>query len=208
MQIGNKNLVTLTPEDRKRIEEGIQQKYSRVARSSKGNFQYPTGDAGLKGLNYDTEILKKLPKDIFVSYCGVGNPFILGPIREGEAVLDIGCGAGVDTLIAAIMVGSKGRAAGIDSTPQMLAAARENLEKTLLDNVTFQEASAENLPFSGVTFDVVISNGVFNLIPDKLKALKEIFRVLKPLGCFMTADQVLTVEPPEDTRSIVESWAK
>jgi SAM-dependent methyltransferase len=199
---------SLTLEDRKRIEEGIHQKYSRVARTSKGNFQYPTGEAGLKGLNYDTEILKKLPEDIFVSYCGVGNPFLLGPISEGEAVLDIGCGAGVDTLIAAFMVGSKGRAAGIDSTPEMLAVARENLRKTSLNNVTFQEASAENLPLPDVSFDVVISNGVLNLIPDKLKALKEVFRVLKPLGPFMIADQVLTVEPPEDTRSMVENWAK
>ncbi len=199
---------SLTPEDRKRIEEGIQQKYTRVARASGGNFRYPTGEAGLKGLNYNTEILKRLPKDISASYCGVGNPFLLGPIKEGEAVLDIGCGAGVDTLIAAVMVGSNGRAAGIDSTPQMLAAARENLRKTSLNNVTFQEASAEDLPFPDVSFDVVISNGVFNLIPEKLKALKEIFRVLKPLGRLMMADQVLTVEPPEDTRSMVENWAK
>ena len=199
---------SLTLEDRKRIEESIQQKYSRVAQNSEGNFRYLTGEAGLKGLNYDTEILKKLPKDIFVSYCGVGNPFLLGPISEGEAVLDIGCGAGVDTLIAAIMVGSKGRAAGIDSTPQMLAAARKNLSKTSLNNVTFQEASAENVPFLDASFDVVISNGAFNLVPDKLKTLKEVFRVLKPLGRFMIADQVLTVEPPEDTRSMVESWAK
>jgi SAM-dependent methyltransferase len=199
---------SLTPEDRKRIEKGIRQKYARVARTSEGNFQYPTGEAGLKGQNYNTEILKKLPKDVFVSYCGVGNPLLLGPINEGEAALDVGCGAGVDTLIAATMVGPKGRAAGIDLTPEILAVARENLRKTSLHNVTFQEASAENLPFPDVTFDAVISNGVFNLIPDKMKALKEIFRVLKPLGRFMIADQVLTVEPPGDTRSIVENWAK
>jgi arsenite methyltransferase len=199
---------SLTTEDRKRIEEGIRQKYTRVARTSEGSFQYPTGEAGLKGQNYNTEILKKLPKDVFVSYCGVGNPFLLGPIKEGEVVLDVGCGAGMDTLIAAIMVGPKGRAAGIDFTPEILAAARENLNKTSLHNVTFQEASAENLPFPDVSFDIVISNGVFNLIPDKLRALKEIFRVLKPLGRFMIADQILTVDPPKDTRSVVENWAK
>ncbi len=199
---------TITPENRKRIEESIRQKYARVARTSEGNFQYPTGEAGLKGQNYNTVILKKLPKDVFVSYCGVGNPFLLGPINEGETVLDVGCGAGVDTLIAATMVGPKGRAAGIDFTPEILAVARENLRKTSLHNVTFQGASAENLPFPDVSFDAVISNGVFNLIPDKLKALKEIFRVLKPLGRLMIADQVLTVEPPGDIRSIIENWAK
>jgi arsenite methyltransferase len=201
-----KNLITA--EDRKKIGEGIRKKYTRVAINPKGNFQYPTGEAGLNGQNYDLEILRKLPQDILVSYCGVGNPFSLGTINEGEAVLDIGCGAGVDTLIAATMAGSKGRAAGIDFTPEMLDRARKNLSQTSLHNVTFQEASAENLPFPDLTFDAVISNGVFNLIPDKLKALKEIFRVLKPLGRYMIADQVLTVEPPGDTRSIVENWAK
>jgi SAM-dependent methyltransferase len=199
---------SLAPEDRKRIEEGIRLKYARVARTSGGNFQYPTGEAGLKGLNYNTEILKKLPKDVFVSYCGVGNPFSLWPINEGEAVLDVGCGAGVDTLIAAMMVGPHGRVVGIDLIPEMLARSTENLRKTSLNNVSFQETSAEDLPFEDGSFDAVISNGVFNLIPDKLKALEEIFRVLKPLGRLMIADQVLTVEPPGDTRSMVVNWAK
>ncbi len=201
-----KNLITA--EDRKKIEEGIRKKYMRVAINPEGNFQYPTGKAGLEGQNYAPEVLSCLPEDILAFYCGVGNPFSLGTINEGEAILDIGCGAGVDTLIAATMVGPKGRAAGIDFTPEILAVARENLRKTSLHNVTFQEASAENLPFPDVSFDAVISNGVFNLIPDKLKALKEIFRVLKPLGHFMIADQVLTVEPPGDIRSIIENWAK
>jgi len=202
------NVKSITAEDRKRIEEGIRQKYLRVAIGPEGNFKYPTGKAGLKGQNYNTEILERLPEDVLASYCGVGNPFILGSINEGEAVLDVGCGAGVDTLIAAIMVGSKGRVVGVDFIPEMLDRARKNLKKTSLHNVMFQEASAEDLPFPDVTFDVVISNGVFNLIADKLKALKEIFRVLKPLGRVMLADQVLTVEPPSDTRSMVENWAR
>jgi len=97
---------------------------------------------------------------------------------------------------------------GIDLISEMLERARENLEKTSLNNVTFQEASAEDLPFPDRSFDVVISNGVFNLIPDKVKALKEVFRVLKPFGRLMIADQVLTLKPPEDTRSMVENWAR
>jgi len=199
---------SITAEDRRRIEEGIRQKYTKVAKSPEGNFRYPTGEAGLKGQNYSPEIFIKLPKDILASYCGVGNPFTLGPINKGEAVLDLSCGAGVDTLIAAIMVGRRGRVVGIDFTPEMLERATENLRKTSLDNVTFREASAEDLPLPDASFDAAISNGVFNLIPNKLKALKEVFRVLKPLGRLMIADQVLTVEPSEGIRSMVENWAR
>ena len=193
--------------ERKRIREGINEKYKRVAISPEGNFQYPTGEAGLKGQNYNPEILKKLPGDILASYCGVGNPFSLGRIDEADTVLDIGCGAGVDTLIAATMVGPKGRVVGIDLISEMLEHARENLRKTSLNNVSFTDASSEDLPFPDASFGVVISNGVFNLIPDKVKALKEVLRVLKPFGRFMIADQVLTVKPPEDSRSMVENWA-
>jgi arsenite methyltransferase len=197
----------LTGEDRIQIRAGIQAKYAKVAASPEGLFQYPTGKAGLKALDYNVELMEAIPDEVAASYCGVGNPFSLGTINEGEAVLDIGCGAGVDTLVAAILVGQRGRIVGIDLISDMLERARENLEKTSLNNVTFQEASAQDLPFPDTSFDVVISNGVFNLIPEKIKALKEVFRVLKPFGRLMIADQVLTVKPPEDTRSMVENWA-
>jgi arsenite methyltransferase len=201
------DMKALSTEDRKRIGEGLRQKYVRVAVSPEGNFQYPVGEEGLKLLNYDPEILTKLPRDVLASYCGVGNPFELGDIQAGESVLDLGCGAGVDTLIAAALSGKEGRAVGIDLIPEMVRRAEENLRRTALRNVTFQEASAENIPFPEGTFDAVISNGVFNLIPDKLKALKEALRVLKPGGRFMIADQVLTVEPGDDTESRVKNWA-
>lgn len=191
----------------KRIREGINEKYRRVAISPEGNFNYPTGQAGLEGQKYDPRVLRKLPKDVLASYCGVGNPFSLDPINRGETVLDIGCGAGVDTLVAAFMVGSKGHVTGIDLTPEMLKRAKTNLRKTSLKNVTFQEGSAEQLPFPDGAFDVVISNGVFNLIPDKVKALREVFRVLKSLGRFLLADQILMADKPDDTKSMVENWA-
>ncbi|HUL30394.1 MAG TPA: methyltransferase domain-containing protein [Thermodesulfobacteriota bacterium] len=194
-------------EETKRIREGVSEKYRRVAISPEGNFNYPTGQAGLKGQKYDPRVLRKLPKGVLASYCGVGNPFSLGRIKRGETVLDIGCGAGVDTLVAAIMVGSKGHVTGIDLTPEMLKRATTNLEKTSLKNVSFQEVSAEQLPFPDGAIDVVISNGVFNLIPDKVKALQEVFRVLKPSGRFLLADQVLMGDEPDDTKSMVENWA-
>ena len=196
------------PEERKRIREGIDEKYKRVAVSPEGKFSYPTGRAGLERQKYDPEITQSLPEDVLTSYCGVGNPFTLGSVSRGETVLDIGCGAGVDTLIAAILVGPEGRVTGIDLIPEMLTRARANLRETSLKNVTFQEGSAEQLPFPDETFDVVISNGVFNLIPDKAKAVREVFRALKPSGRFLLADQILTGEMPADTESVVKNWTK
>ncbi len=194
-------------DERKRIREGISAKYNKVAITPEGNFNYPTGWAGLEGQKYNPDVLRELPKDVLASYCGVGNPFSLGPVNKGEAVLDIGCGAGVDTLVAAIMVGPHGKATGIDLTPDMLKQAKKHLKKTSLKNVTFQEASAEQLPFPDGAFDVVISNGVFNLIPDKAKALREVIRVLKLSGRFLLADQILMGEIPADTESMVKNWA-
>ena len=195
-------------DEKKRIREGISEKYKKVAITPEGNFNYPTGWAGLEGQKYNPDVLRELPKDVLASYCGVGNPFSLGPVNKGEAVLDIGCGAGVDTLVAAIKVGPEGKATGIDLIPDMLKQAKRNLKKTSLENVTFQEASAEQLPFPDGTFDVVISNGVFNLIPDKAKALREVFSVLKSSGRFLLADQILMGDMPADTESMVENWSR
>lgn len=194
-------------EDRKRIKEGLQKKYYKVAITPKGNFQYPVGENGLKKLCYDPESLKSLSKEILKSYCGVGNPFSLGQVNGGETMLDVGCGTGVDTLIAGTMLGEKGKAIGIDIVPEMLRRAQENLRITELNNVSFCEASGEELPFSEASFDFLVSNGVFNLIPDKLKALKESFRVLKPFGRLMIADQTLIAPQDDDIASRIDNWA-
>jgi SAM-dependent methyltransferase len=200
-------LNSITAEGRQQIAKDLRRKYARVAVTPEGCFRYPTGEAGLYGQSYSSELLKRLHPDVLSSYCGVGNPFSPGEIREGESVLDIGCGAGVDTFIASLMTGPDGRVVGIDFIQKMVGRAQENLLKTDLGNVTFHEASAEELPFPDESFDVIISNGVFNLIPDKLKALKEALRVLKPSGRFMIADQVLTSELSDDSESRIDSWA-
>jgi ubiquinone/menaquinone biosynthesis C-methylase UbiE len=129
-------------------------------------------------------------------------------MREGEAVLDIGCGAGVDSIIAARLVGPTGAVTGIDLVPEMLARARENVRQAGVANVTFQESSAEQLPFPDHSFDVVISNGVFNLVVDKAKALGEVFRVLKLRGRFMLADQVLSGDLAKEIKARIENWAR
>jgi arsenite methyltransferase len=198
----------LTEEDRRKIQEGIRKKYAKVALTPEGSFRYPTGRKGLEKLKYDPQLINALPEEVIGSYCGVVNPFQLGPVHKGEAILDVGCGAGIDTLFAAIMVGPTGKVVGVDIVPEMLERARENLGKTHLGNVSFQESSPEAMPFPDLFFDVVISNGAFNLIPDKAKALKEVLRVLKPSGRFMIADQILSGELPDDKQTRIEKWAQ
>ena len=196
----------LTGQDKQRIKANIRAKYGRVAVTPEGQFRYPIGRAGLEALGYDPEILKTLPEPVAASYCGVGNPFTLGPIREGEAVLDLGCGTGVDAIIAAKLTGPSGAVTGIDLVPEMLAKASENARLAGVDNVVFRESSAEQLPFPDKSFDVVTSNGAINLVVDKVKALGEVFRVLKPRGRLMLADQVLVGKLPQETASRVASW--
>lgn len=198
----------ITQEDRNRIQTGIQGKYRKVAQSPAGLFKYPTGRAGLEALQYDLEILKALPDSVVASYCGVGNPFFLDSVNPGDTVLDIGCGAGVDTLIAALMAGPPGKAVGVDVVPEMLARAEENRRLTGIENAAFQQASGEKLPFEDNSFDVLISNGAINLIPDKAAVLKEAWRVLKPGGRLMIADQMLAGAPPRDPAVRIDKWAQ
>lgn len=196
----------LKSQDKEKIEKGLREKYVKVAVSPEGQFKYPTGQAGLKALKYDSEILQGLPEAVVATYCGVGNPFSLGPISKGETVLDVGSGTGVDAIFAAKMVGSEGAVTGIDLVPAMVARAKENAHLAGVANITFIESSAEKLPFPDASFDVVISNGVFNLVIDKYTALKEVWRVLKPGGRFMLADQVLVGKLPQETGARVKSW--
>ena len=180
----------LNNEELIKIQEGIRDKFSKVAVSPEGLFKYPTGKKGLEKLEYEEEMIEKLPDEVISSYCGVGNPFSLGEIHQGEMVLDVGCGAGADSIIAGLMVGSDGSVEGVDIVPEIIARAEKNLKLTNLNNVRFHTITGEKLPFGDSTFDVIISNGVINLIPDKETVLKEIFRVLKPEGRLMLADQV------------------
>ncbi len=196
----------ITQKDLEQIAAGIRDKYSRVADSPQGQFKYPTGRAGLETLKYDAALINSLPDDVAASYCGVGNPFSLGAIRKGDAVLDIGCGAGVDTIIAAMMTGAEGKAVGVDIVPEMLQRAEANLRLTDLKHVTFQSASGEHLPFPDAHFDAVISNGVINLIPDKDAAMREILRVLKAGGRLMIADQVMAGGTPKSLKDRLSSW--
>jgi arsenite methyltransferase len=197
----------LTAGQRRAIREAIRGKYAQVAAAGSGCcFQYPTGKEGMLRQGYPPEVLQPLPEEVLASFCGVGNPFSLGPVHPGEAVLDVGCGAGVDSLVAAQLVGPAGRVIGVDVTAEMIAKARSTLERLDLPQVSFQIGDAESLPFPDHHFQVIISNGVLNLTLNQEQALREAYRVLKPGGRFMVADQVLVAALPPDLANNVANW--
>ena len=170
------------------IRQGIAEKYRKVAVSPQGLFKYPTGEQSALGLGYPPDLLRVIPTDVRERFVGVGNPFALGPICPGEAVLDLGCGAGFDAFIASQLVGPAGRVVGIDLSPEMLAITEAGLKAANFSNLEFRLAQVEDLPFPGGSFDVALSNGVLNLIPDKPQALREIIRVLRPGGRLQACD--------------------
>jgi SAM-dependent methyltransferase len=198
----------ITIADLKKIEAGIREKYNQVAQNPDGQFKYPTGKKGLEALNYEKALIEQLPDEVVSFYCGVGNPFSLGPLDPGEQVLDLGCGAGVDTILAAMMVGPAGSAVGVDIVPEMIARAETNLRAMDIENASFQNTSGESLSFDENSFNVVISNGAINLIPDKEKALSEIRRVLKPAGRLMVADQIAAGSVQKDLKARLANWFK
>lgn len=196
----------MTRDQADKIAASIRQKYSEVAKNPEGQFQYPTGRKGLEALNYDKSLIDKLPDAVASFYCGVGNPFSIGKVNPGEHILDVGCGAGVDTILAAMMAGPDGSAVGVDIVPEMIARAESNLKMTGIDHARFQATAGENLPFPDDLFEVVISNGAINLIPDKERVLTEIHRVLKPGGRLMVADQIAAGSVQKDFEARLASW--
>lgn len=194
-------------QDSEEIREAIRAKYRRVARGADGLFPYPTGAAGALSLGYDPEVLAGATPELLRSFCGVGNPFALGEIREGESVLDVGCGAGFDLYVASRRAGPTGRVQGVDLTPEMVAESRENIARCGLGNAEARLGGAESLPFAPDTFDVVISNGVLNLCPRKDRAFDEIFRVLRPGGRLQFADVILDGDLPAEVAGSLDAWS-
>jgi len=183
------------------IRRGITRKYSQVAVSPAGFFRYPTGEDSARGLGYPPDLVARVPPASRERFVGVGNPFVLGEVRPGEAVLDLGCGAGFDAFVAAQLVGPEGRVAAVDLSAEMLAVAEAGRIESGFPQIDFREAAIEALPLSDASFDVAMSNGVLNLIPDKPAALREVVRVLKPGGRLQACDIGLIGEDPPPDKS-------
>ncbi len=173
------------------IRAAVERRFAQVARSPDQEQKFPVGPASAKKLGYDPQEIDALPTSVTESFCGVGNPLGPGAVLPGQTVLDLGSGAGLDSLLAARRVGPTGKVVGVDLCPEMVEKARRNASLLGPHNVQFLQAQIEKLPLPDASADVVISNGVFNLCPDKPGALAEAFRVLRPGGRLQMADVLL-----------------
>ena len=187
------------------LKREIKKTYASVSEQPETEFIFPTGRAWAEDLDYPAE-LAQVPDAAVESFAGVANPWTLGRLTEGERVLDLGCGAGTDSLIAAQMVSEHGRVTGIDMTPAMLTKARAAAAEMGATNVEFVESEAEQLSFPDESFDVVISNGVIDLIPDKDAVFAELHRVLAPGGRIQLADVTIQNPVSEEGRRNIDLW--
>jgi arsenite methyltransferase len=187
------------------LKREIKKTYASVSQEPDKDFVFPTGRAWAEDLDYPDE-LSRVPESAVESFAGVANPFSLGRLTPGERVLDVGCGAGTDTLVAAQMVAPDGHVTGIDMTPEMLAKARAATAELGAENVDFVDGEVEQMPFADESFDVVISNGVIDLIPDKDAVFSELFRVLRPEGRIQIADVTIQNPVSAEGRRNIDLW--
>ena len=188
------------------LRSEIEKTYTDVSAQPDRDFMFPTGREWAQDLGYPQPELSLVPDATVASFAGVANPFTLGRIEPGATVLDLGCGAGTDLLIAAQMSGPEGRAIGVDMTASMLVRARASASDMGLENVKLHESLIESVPVADGSVDVVISNGVIDLVPDKPAVFAEIDRVLKPGGRLQLADVVIHTEVSEDARDRIDLW--
>jgi SAM-dependent methyltransferase len=188
------------------LRHAVRTEYEAVALTPDRGFHFHTGRPLARLLGYPEVWLEGVPESATESFAGTGNPFGVGEIGLGEHLVDVGCGAGTDSLIAARMVGGSGAVVGVDMTPAMLQRARHGAAETQLANVAFVEGYAESLPVVSGWADVVISNGVLNLLPDKQAGLREIARVLKPGGRLQIADILVQRDMPASAKRRIDLW--
>jgi arsenite methyltransferase len=199
--------VTPAMVDRDELRVEIKAKYTEVALEPEKGFHFHTGRALARMLGYADEIVEWVPRSAVESFAGTGNPLSMGALKPGETVLDIGCGAGFDTLQAARQVGPSGKVIAVDMTEAMLAQTRSAAASLDLANIEPRLGYAEELPVTDESVDVVISNGVINLTPDKAAVLREIRRVLKPGGRFQISDIAVRQEVPQDAKDDINLWS-
>jgi len=192
--------------DQKNLRAQVQEKYREVALEPGAPFHFHTGRALATRLGYPAAVVDRLPDSAVESFAGVGSPFALRDLQPGERVVDVGCGAGFDTVLAADQVGPNGQVIGVDMTPEMLAKARRNVDELGLHHVEIREGLAEHLPVADGWADVVIANGVINLCVDKASVFAEIHRVLRPGGRLQFADIANGNPVPADAMRDVDLW--
>jgi len=198
--------VTVPPVDIETLRSEIQAEYQVVADSPNKDFHFHTGRALAAKVGYGDDLLEGIPESSIESFAGTGNPFSLGPMVAGERVVDLGCGAGIDSLIAGKMVGPQGQVIGVDMTDAMVAKASQSAREGGFTNVEFKQGYAESLPVGDGWADVVISNGALNLVPDKVAVLTELNRVLKPGGRLQIGDIVVHRSVPEEAKTDIDLW--
>ena len=197
---------TEAPVDVDVLRDEIKKTYTDVSTDADQEFIFPTGRAWAEELGYPQPELSRVPEPSVESFAGVANHWSLGCIDPGSVVLDLGCGAGTDLLIAAQMTGRAGRVIGVDMTPSMLERTRASAQAMGLGNVELHESLIESLPLENGSVDVVISNGVIDLVPDKDAVFDEIDRVLRPGGRLQVADVIIHTEVSEDARARIDLW--
>jgi len=192
--------------DQEALRCEIRKEYAEVATHPSRGFHFHTGRPLARMLGYSEAWLEHVPEPSIESFAGTGNPFSIGAIAPGEHVMDVGSGGGIDSLIAAWKTGESGRVVGVDMTPEMLARARSSAVTAGATNVEFREGHAELLPVEDGWADVVISNGVVNLCPDKLQVFREMHRVLRPGGRIQIGDIVVQKAVPDSAKRDIELW--
>ena len=189
-----------------RLRAAIQDEYTEVASDPRQGFHFHTGRFLAARLGYPADRVAALPDQAVESFSGVGNPFSWGDLQPGETVIDLGSGAGFDAILAARMVGADGRVIGVDMTPAMREKGQQNAARLGITNLEFRDGYLEALPIPDQTADVIISNGVINLCPDKAAVLAEAYRVLKPGGRLQIADIVVTKSVPDGAKQDIALW--
>ncbi|MFP5336314.1 MAG: methyltransferase domain-containing protein [Actinomycetes bacterium] len=201
-------MVVISSDQREIIFDAVEAMYTSVARDPGRGYHFPTGRSACEYVGYPADLLDRLPATAVESFAGVGYPFAAGVLRVGDTVLDIGSGSGTDLLAAALMVGQDGRALGVDMTEAMRDKALRNARAGGFANVEVFDGNAERLPLRDESVDVITSNGVINLVPDKRCAIAEMHRVLRPGGWVQIADIVVDDLPSEACRSKPQLWAE